>query len=64
MKMTDEQKAAYKLYRAECRVSNVEPVLADFLAGDINSGVRYHVRADYGIELPQPPAVAAMAATA
>ncbi|HWO32401.1 MAG TPA: hypothetical protein VNO32_26700 [Candidatus Acidoferrum sp.] len=37
MKMTDEQKVAYKAYRKECRISNVEPVRADFLAGDIPS---------------------------
>jgi len=40
MRMTEQQKREYKLYRKECRVSNVEPVLADFLAGDIPSCVR------------------------
>ena len=34
MKMTEEQKAAYKAYRKECRMSNVEPVRVDFLAGE------------------------------
>jgi hypothetical protein len=37
MKMTEQQKKQYKLYRSECQVSNVEPVRADFLAGDIPS---------------------------
>ncbi len=51
MKMSIEQKAAYQAYRAECRISNVEPVRADFLAGDIPSCVSYHLlRA--GVELP------------
>jgi hypothetical protein len=35
MKMTEQQRLEYKLYRAGCRISNVEPVRADFLAGDI-----------------------------
>ncbi len=39
MKMTEQQKLEYKLYRAACRINNVEPVRADFLAGDISSGV-------------------------
>jgi hypothetical protein len=43
MKMSIEQKAAYKAYRAECRVSNVEPNRADFLAGDIPAFVIYHL---------------------
>jgi len=37
--MTEQQKLEYKLYRQACRINNVEPVRADFLAGDINSGV-------------------------
>jgi hypothetical protein len=41
--MTTQQKADYKAYRAECRISNVQPVLADFLAGDIPSCVRYQI---------------------
>jgi hypothetical protein len=57
MKMSIEQKAAYKAYRAECRMSNVEPVLADFLAGDIPACVRYQ------LDLQQPHQ-AAKAATA
>jgi hypothetical protein len=39
MKMTEQQKSEYKLYRAACRISDVEPVRADFLAGDIPSCV-------------------------
>jgi hypothetical protein len=34
MKMTEQQRLEYKLYRAACRVSNVEPVRNDFLAGE------------------------------
>ena len=33
----------YKLYRAECKLSNVEPVRQDFLAGDIPSCVAYQM---------------------
>ncbi len=44
MKMTEQQRLEYKLYRAECRISNVEPVRADFLVGDIPSCVRYHMK--------------------
>lgn len=43
MKMTEQQKLEYKLYRAECRISNVEPVRADFLAGEIPNCVTYHM---------------------
>jgi hypothetical protein len=39
MRMTAQQKADYKLYRKECRLSGVEPVRKDFLAGDIPSCV-------------------------
>lgn len=39
MRMTDKQKREYKLYRKECRFCGVEPVRADFLAGDIPSCV-------------------------
>jgi hypothetical protein len=55
MKMSIEQKAAYKAYRAECRMSNVEPVLADFLAGDNPACVRYQ------LALQKPKAQAATA---
>jgi hypothetical protein len=55
MKMTTEQKAAYKLYRAECRVSNVEPVLKEFLASDIPHCVSYQ------LALQKPKAQAATA---
>ncbi len=41
--MTERQKREYKLYRKECRVSNVESVLADFLSGEIPSCVRFHL---------------------
>lgn len=61
MKMSIEQKAAYKAYRAECRISNVEPNRADFLAGDIPACVRTHLN---GVELPQQSALLAKAATA
>jgi len=43
MKMTEQQRLEYKLYRKECKISNVEPVLADFLAGEIPSCVTYHM---------------------
>jgi hypothetical protein len=33
--LTEQQKREYKLYRKACRVQGVEPVRADFLAGDI-----------------------------
>ena len=39
VKMTEQQKSEYKLYRAACRVSGVEPTRADFLLGDIPSCV-------------------------
>jgi hypothetical protein len=44
-------------YRKECRMSNVEPVRADFATGNIPSGVLYQV------ELQRPKAKA-MSATA
>jgi hypothetical protein len=34
MKITEQQRLEYKLYRAACLISNVEAVRADFLAGD------------------------------
>ena len=43
MKMTEQQRLEYKLYRTECRIGNVEPVLADFLAGNIPNPVIYHM---------------------
>jgi hypothetical protein len=55
--MTTEQKTNYKAYRAECRLSNVEPNRADFSAGEIPACVRYQ------LEL-QKPHLAANAATA
>jgi hypothetical protein len=59
-KMTEQQKREYTAYRKECRISNVEPVRADFLAGDIPSGVRYQLELQKQMEQPQ----AAQAATA
>lgn len=41
VKMTEQQRLEYKLYRKACPMSNVEPVLADFLAGDILSCVTH-----------------------
>jgi hypothetical protein len=43
VKMTEQQKLEYKLYRAECRMSNVEPVRADFLTGEIPDCVTYQL---------------------
>jgi hypothetical protein len=43
MRMTEQQAHEYKMYRAECLVSNVEPNLADFLAGEIPDGVCYQL---------------------
>jgi len=34
MKMTEQQKIEYSIYRAACKISNVEPVLKDFLLSD------------------------------
>ena len=39
MKMTEQMKLEYKIYRAACRESNVEPVRADFLAGEVSDSV-------------------------
>jgi hypothetical protein len=57
MKMTEQQKREYKAYRKECKVSNVEPVRADFLMGEIPSAIEHQ------LEL-QKPHQAAQAATA
>jgi hypothetical protein len=40
MKMTEQQKADYKLYRKACRFAGVWPTRVDFLTGDIPSCVR------------------------
>ena len=37
--MSAQQKLEYKIYRAACKVSNVEPSRADFLAGEIPDSV-------------------------
>jgi hypothetical protein len=61
-KMTEQQRLEYKLYRKECRFCNVEPVLADFLAGNINSGVAYWMElAQNELEWEQRKALAAAA---
>lgn len=39
VKMTEQQKREYSLYRKACRFAGVEPTRADFLAGDIPSCV-------------------------
>lgn len=39
-KLTKKQQREYKAYRKACQISNVEPVLADFLAGIIPNCVR------------------------
>ena len=44
MRMTNQQKAEYKLYRAECKLSGVEPSRKDFLGGEIPSCVRYQLQ--------------------
>jgi len=41
--MTEQQRLEYKLYRKECCISGVEPVLADFLAGEIPHCVTYQM---------------------
>ena len=46
MKMTEQQRLEYKLYRAGCRISNVEPVVADFLAGEIPDSVIHYMEFD------------------
>jgi len=43
MRMTEQQKADYKLYRKECKFNGVEPARQDFLAGDIPSCVTFHM---------------------
>jgi hypothetical protein len=47
MKMTEEQNTAYKAYRKECRMSNVEPVRTDLLMGEIPGCVRYQLELHY-----------------
>jgi hypothetical protein len=42
--LTEQQKFEYKLYRKACRVHGVEPLLADFLAGDIPSCVSHWMK--------------------
>jgi hypothetical protein len=41
--MTEQQKRECKTYRAACRMANVEPVRADFLAGEIPNSVIYEM---------------------
>jgi hypothetical protein len=62
MKMTEQQKAEYKMYRNECRISNVEPVRADFLAGEIPSCVSFHMELEHNeLEWDRRKAMAATA---
>jgi paraquat-inducible protein B len=53
MGMTEQQKAEYKLYRAECRLSGVEPVRKDFLVGDIPTCVIFQMELVRKMEQPQ-----------
>ena len=39
VELSDEQMRNYTLYRTVCKLNGVEPMLADFLAGDIPSCV-------------------------
>lgn len=39
VKMTEQQKREYALYRKACRFAGVEPTRADFLSGDLPSCV-------------------------
>ena len=43
VRMTEQQKIEYKLYREGCRLNGVEPVRADFLAAEIPNCVTYHM---------------------
>lgn len=62
MKMTAQQKAEYQAYRKECKMSNVEPSRADFLAGDIPECVTYQLECvTYQLVLQKPQAFAATA---
>jgi hypothetical protein len=62
MKMTEQQKAEYKLYRQACRMSNVEPVRADFLAGEIPNCVTYQMELEQNeLEWARRKAMAATA---
>ncbi len=61
VKMTEQQKLDYKLYRKACRFCNVEPTRADFLLGDIPLGVTREMEWQrYGRYL-QPKTMAAAA---
>ena len=42
--MTKKQRRESNLYRKECRFCGVEPVLADFFAGNIPSCVRFQMK--------------------
>jgi hypothetical protein len=39
MQMTEQQRLEYKIYRKACAECDIEPVLAEFLAGEITDGV-------------------------
>ena len=60
-KMTEQQKRDYKLYRKECKISGVEPVLADFLAGEIPHCVTYQLELQQRMQQPHQAAQAARA---
>jgi hypothetical protein len=64
MKMTEQQKQEYKLYRKECKSSGVEPVRADFLAGEIPSCVTYQLGLQRRMNEQIRPQAAAMASAA
>jgi hypothetical protein len=59
MKITIDQKAAYKAYRAECLISNVLPLKADFLAGDFPNWMRDRISKVVidQLSIPQPIAL-------
>ena len=62
MKMTEQQKLDYKMYRKECAMSNVEPVLRDFLTGEMPWPVCYQLELQQNeMSWPQLRAMAAHA---
>jgi hypothetical protein len=63
VRMTEQQKLEYRLYREACKISNVEPVRADFLAGDMPSCVSSHMELEQN-EVEQQKTAKAFAAHA
>ena len=53
VRMTEQQKAEYKLYRKACGFSGVVPTRADFLAGDIPSCVTREMDWQRGTRQPK-----------